>query len=130
MDPNHYTKYHTNVDWLKHAFLIKFNETEGIGAEIYGHLREQIVHLCKKLSKGETFDNTGSLAKMLSFHPLPVAASTIIFLTNCIHLPKFSGFQYIPLWFVVWIGIFTIKVFGSLQFMHYVKNRVNSSEAQ
>ncbi|CAD5230716.1 unnamed protein product [Bursaphelenchus xylophilus] len=93
------------VDWLKHAFITKFNE---ISAEVYQDFTITLSFDVVRSHEEETFtDFSDVVSRRMGFIPVPIAIMLIRVISQSI---DFSTNVYVLVFALVWVSLLFIKV--------------------
>ncbi|XP_074641533.1 transmembrane anterior posterior transformation protein 1 homolog [Tubulanus polymorphus] len=108
------------VDWLKHAFIVKFNN---LSADVY---REYTISLaydtaCSRMKKAFS-DHSDLVSRRMGFTPLPLAVLLIRIFTQSL---KISGWLGILLLFVGYLCLLTFKILNSIVMLGKTCNYLN-----
>ncbi|XP_071947913.1 transmembrane anterior posterior transformation protein 1 homolog [Antedon mediterranea] len=109
------------VDWVKHAFITKFN---CISAEVYLEYRASLANdLVSSRKKTAYSDHTDLVSRRMGFIPLPIAALGIRIFTQSF---KMSGFISVIIIILSYISITLLKILISIVLLgkgcQYVKD--------
>ncbi|VDN56074.1 unnamed protein product [Dracunculus medinensis] len=108
------------VDWLKHAFITKFNE---IPAEVYQDFTITIAYDVVKSRDEDAFsDYSDQVSRRMGFIPIPL---TIMFVRVLTQSFSFNTMPAIFLFGLAWILLFIIKVFNGIVLLGKACEHVN-----
>ncbi|KAL0880212.1 hypothetical protein ABMA27_002675 [Loxostege sticticalis] len=97
------------IDWVKHAFITRFNEIP------YGVYREYTVSLAYDVAqtrqKYAFSDHSDLVARRMGFIPLPLG---VVITRVLVHAVKVDGFAAIFLIFIAYLCLLTIRVLVSI----------------
>ncbi|CAG9787739.1 unnamed protein product [Diatraea saccharalis] len=97
------------IDWVKHAFITRFNEIP------YGVYREYTVSLAYDVAqtrqKYAFSDHSDLVARRMGFIPLPLG---VVITRVLVHAVKIDGFAAILLIFIAYLCLLTIRVLVSI----------------
>ncbi|KAI6186820.1 hypothetical protein M3Y98_00174400 [Aphelenchoides besseyi] len=100
------------VDWLKHAFITKFNE---ISAEVYQDFTITLAFDVVKSHERDSFtDFSDQVSRRMGFIPIPISIMLIRVIAQSI---DFTTNFFTLIFVCVWIGMFAVKVLNGV-FLH------------
>ncbi|KAI6171162.1 hypothetical protein M3Y97_01069300 [Aphelenchoides bicaudatus] len=100
------------VDWLKHAFITKFNE---ISAEVYQDFTITLAFDVVKSHEKDSFtDFSDQVSRRMGFIPIPITIMLIRVIGQSI---DFSRNVYIIVFALIWLGLCTTKILNGV-FLH------------
>uniref|UniRef100_A0A914VZ59 Uncharacterized protein n=2 Tax=Plectus sambesii TaxID=2011161 RepID=A0A914VZ59_9BILA len=97
------------VDWLKHAFITKFNE---IPAEVYKDFTITIAYDVVKSRDEDAFsDHSDQVSRRMGFIPIPLSILLIRIFTQSLSFSSRQGFVLLAL---AWVALATLKILNSI----------------
>uniref|UniRef100_A0A915JSC1 Uncharacterized protein n=1 Tax=Romanomermis culicivorax TaxID=13658 RepID=A0A915JSC1_ROMCU len=97
------------VDWMKHAFITKFNE---IPYEVYKDFTITIAYDAAKSRDISAFsDHSDQVARRMGFIPLPLSVLVIRILTQSF---AFENLAHLILWTMTFVCVLLFKIFNSI----------------
>eukprot|EP01119_Soliformovum_irregulare_P012932 TRINITY_DN3392_c0_g1_i1.p1 TRINITY_DN3392_c0_g1~~TRINITY_DN3392_c0_g1_i1.p1 ORF type:complete len:533 (+),score=119.67 TRINITY_DN3392_c0_g1_i1:236-1600(+) len=96
------------VDWIKHAFISKFNR---IPVDVYPSYRTRLIRDIVSADKKSYFD-TYTISRRIGFVPLPLAC-LVLRVLGMLGIPE--SIPRIPFFFGIWMVLCIVKVFIRLQ---------------
>ncbi|KAH7726659.1 Protein F26F2.7 [Aphelenchoides avenae] len=100
------------VDWLKHAFITKFNE---INAEVYKDFTITLAFDVVRTHEKHAFsDFSDQVSRRMGFIPIPISIMLIRVISQSI---DFSSKFYVTIFVLIWLLLCAIKVLNGV-FLH------------
>jgi len=108
------------VDWLKHAFITKFNE---INAEVYKDFTTTIAYDVVRSRDEKAFsDYSDQVSRRMGFIPIPLSILLIRVLSQSI---SFNSRQGMILLGLAWMAVMTLKVLNGIVLLGMACKHVN-----
>lgn len=97
------------VDWVKHAFILKFNE---IPADVYHSFSTRLAEDMVANRQSRAFiDYSDLVSRRMGFTPIPLA---VLVLRICTKSFKVSGYTGLGILILLYLCLMTFKVFNSI----------------
>lgn len=97
------------VDWIKHAFITRFNE---LNLDVYRDYTTSLAYDVAQTRQKHAFsDHCDLVARRMGFIPLPLGVVTIRVLMHCVKIEDIGAVVIVVL---VFFFLTTLKIFNSL----------------
>ncbi|XP_013378717.1 transmembrane anterior posterior transformation protein 1 homolog [Lingula anatina] len=113
------------VDWVKHAFITKFN---AIASEVYREYKISLAYdMANSKLKKAVSDHTDQVSRRMGFIPFPLTCLMIKMIYTSI---KFAGAIDIIILILIYFGLITFKVFNSIVLLGHAIDCIKEQKAR